>query len=70
MPEGGDVKAHDTFMVPMCWTWLSQFKLGIYQNQTILCSLFLSKFKYIQNILSTNIKVFLRHPSFTHYFLS
>ena len=29
MPEGGDVKApHDTFMVPMCWTWGTSAKPG------------------------------------------
>ena len=28
MPEGGDVAAHDAFMVPMCWTWGTPAKPG------------------------------------------
>ena len=28
MPEGGDVAAHDSFMVPMCWTWGTPAKPG------------------------------------------
>ena len=53
MPEGGDVGAHDTSMVPMCWTWGTSAKPGRGKTAPSLQSYILYVCRVLQYVCMT-----------------